>query len=652
MLGVVGVFYLPLEKSACESEKFLDQKHFIDTAYGLMNSKNYTMAVKYFKEAIERGYRSETTLNTLGCALMLTSSKNWKEALECYKEALKINPSSSMAYNNIAYIYRTLHLWQEAGFYYQKALEVEKSSKLYTCFAEVLTFMREFALAEHCLKKAIELDPKNHHSYAALGYLYLVTDRSVLSIDAYLKSLQLNSKDPPFLGLLYFQLKKLCRWDEAKEVEKLLETSTKKATFESRLCQETPFDNLLRTSNQSLNLAVAASWSHYFKSTMTAAPYTNWPCLQYKNKSKFTIGYLSCDYFNHATLHLMAGLFRYHNKDRFKVIAFSYGPDDKSEYRRRLIEDVDEFVDISKMSDEEAARSIYERDVDILVDLKGYTQNTRMQIAAYHPAPLQLTYLGFPGTSGADSFDYVITDKIVTPESDARFYTEKFLYMSNSYQVNDDRQKIANLPVNRATFSLPEKAFVYACFNTPQKIDKELFDVWLELLQKTPKSVLWLYAPGNDHQFVKKKLSDYAASKGVKASRLIFADKLPKDEHLQRLQFADLALDTRMYNGHTTTSDALWAGLPVVAIKGQNFASRVSSSLLHAAGFDELVTTDLKKYKELALSLALSPQKLKKLRERVSKGAPQSALFQTENFVKELENHYLAIYKKRVEENR
>jgi protein O-GlcNAc transferase len=255
------------------------------------------------------------------------------------------------------------------------------------------------------------------------------------------------------------------------------------------------------------------------------------------------------------------------------------GKDDGSYYRARIQNDCDKFVDISSLSFTNAAKCIYEDQVDILVDLKGYTKDNRLAICALRPAPIQVSYLGFPGTTGADFLDYLITDKIVTPEDHAFYYSENFVYLPHCYQVNDHTQPISNKDWKKTDIGLPESCFVFCCFNHPYKIDSVMFDVRMRILQQVPESVLWLLS-GN--KIAEKNLRREAEARGVKSERLIFAEMLPKDEHLGRLKFADLNLDTRIVNGHATTSDALWAGVPVITLQGSNFASRVSSSILFA----------------------------------------------------------------------
>ncbi len=285
----------------------------------------------------------------------------------------------------------------------------------------------------------------------------------------------------------------------------------------------------------------------------------------------------------------------------------------------------------------EAAGQIFESGVDILVDLKGHTENHRLEICALRPSPVQAAYLGFPGTTGADFLDYIITDRIVTPEDQSPYYSEQFVYLPHCYQVNDQKQKISDDPFTRPDFGLPEKGFVFCSFNRNYKIEPVMFGVWMKLLNKAPDSVLWLL---KSNELAERNLKSEAEARGVDGDRLIFADNMPKDQHLARCRLADLALDTRICGGHTTTSDSLWAGVPVVTMLGSHFASRVSASLLGAVGLPELVTDNLEDYEALAFRVSQNPDELDGLTDKLARNRLSEPLFDTPRFVANLEGAY------------
>ncbi|NJL58363.1 MAG: UDP-N-acetylglucosamine-peptide N-acetylglucosaminyltransferase [Desulfobacteraceae bacterium] len=287
-------------------------------------------------------------------------------------------------------------------------------------------------------------------------------------------------------------------------------------------------------------------------------------------------------------------------------------------YRRRIRHDCDKFIDLLDFNDEDAAKRIAEDKIDILIDLMGHTKSNRLGICAYHPAKIQATWLGFPGTSGAKFFEYMITDKTATPEDHAKWCSEQLVFMPYCYQINDHCQPFSEKQFSRKEFGLPESGFVFCSFNQAYKIEPIMFDVWMKLLREVPGSVLWLLQRSDLTEINLKK---EAEKRGVNPNRLIFSQKLHKDEHLSRHILADLVLDTRIYNGHTTTSDALWAGVPVIGIEGTHFASRVCASILKTIGLPQLIAKNLQEYESLALGLARNPDALNRIRQQIAKNA-------------------------------
>ncbi|MBF0286020.1 MAG: hypothetical protein HQL51_16345, partial [Magnetococcales bacterium] len=339
------------------------------------------------------------------------------------------------------------------------------------------------------------------------------------------------------------------------------------------------------------------------------------------------------------TAHLMLGLFRRHDRSRFEIFAYSWGKDDGSHYRRRLREECDHFVDLEGASSYAIARRIREDGIDLLVDLKGHTGQSRPDIFKLRPAPLQATYLGYPGSFGGEFMDFAIVDPWVVPPSRHGVYSECLAYMPHCYQINDNEQSIAEPLPSRQACGLPEKGFVFCCFCTHYKIEPVIYSAWMRILQQTPGSVLWLLAPveawGRDN------LLRETEQRGVDPARIRFAPPLPKDQHLSRLRQADLFLDTLFYNAHTTASDALWAGVPLLTLPGETFASRVGSSIARAADLPELVMGSLAEYEATAVALATRDKaRLKQLRQRLAANRLTCPLFDTDRFTRDLESLY------------
>lgn len=350
---------------------------------------------------------------------------------------------------------------------------------------------------------------------------------------------------------------------------------------------------------------------------------------------KIRLGYLSNDFQDHATSLLLVETLEAHDSTRFELHAYSYGEDDGKEMRPRLRRAFDHFNDIRAISDEEAARLIYSDGIDILIDLKGFTEGTRTSILSLRPAPIQVNFLGYPGTLGPNLCDYVITDTFCTPVGSAEEFTEALAVLPHSYQPRGCRD-IVEAPPSRTTAGLPEHGFVFCCFNQAYKFTPAVFDVWCRLLQCVPESVLWLLA---NHE-AEGNLRGEAWNRGVDGSRLIFAKDLPHAQHLERLQLADLVLDTWPYGAHTTASDALWVGVPIITRPGTTFASRVAGSLLRAVGQSQLIVQDQDNYFDLAYALAVDAARLKELRKALVLDRSSAPLFNVKAYTLALESVY------------
>jgi predicted O-linked N-acetylglucosamine transferase (SPINDLY family) len=358
-------------------------------------------------------------------------------------------------------------------------------------------------------------------------------------------------------------------------------------------------------------------------------------------RAKIRIGYLSCDFHEHATALLLVEMFEAHDRARFELFAYSYGADDGKPMRPRLKAAFDHFIDIEALSNIDAARAIHADEIDILVDLKGFTMHTRTAILLFGPAPVQVNFLGYPGTLGEKLCDYIITDPFLTPAASASDYSESFAYLPHTYQPHGRRALIGTAPT-RAQAGLPEDGFVFCCFNQAYKITPEMFDIWCRLLIEVPGSVLWLLK--NDR--AEGNLKNEALWRGVTPDRLVFAKDLPQIEHLGRLQLADLVLDTLPYNAHTTASDALWAGVPLVTCAGDTFPSRVAGSILRAIGLGELVAADLDGYFNVAHDLAIDPESLAKIKAKLAANRLTTPLFDIEAYTRDIEGLYETMWRR------
>ena len=353
----------------------------------------------------------------------------------------------------------------------------------------------------------------------------------------------------------------------------------------------------------------------------------------FTNKKK-RIGYFSSDFYNHATMHLMQKVFELHDKTYFEIFIYSYGRY-QDEVTEKLKNNVYIFRDVSLLTDKEIALQARNDRLDIAIDLKGFTRETRLSIFAQRVSKIQISYLGYPGSTGAEFMDYLIADRTLIPEEYKKFYSEKIIYMPDSYQCNDNTKVISNINFNRKDFDLPEEAVIFTCFNAAFKITESEFNIWMHLLKEVENSHLWLL---RSNIFMEKNLRNEAAKRGIDHRRLIFAEKIPLDKHLARHSLGDIFLDTFNYNAHTTASDALWAGMPLITVAGKSFSSRVSASLLNSMGLNELICSSEKQYYEKALDLGKNPGKLSLLKQKLSKNKNSYPLFDSNLFVKNYES--------------
>lgn len=487
-------------------------------------------------------------------------------------------------------------------------------------------------LSMRAYKQVLALAPEHARAQERLGMLYEQQQDMPEALAAYRLAYEFNPSAA--LAEKYFrQLQHACLWHEMEDL--LAALHAQKHEIHMPLCHVTCCDNPAKNLalNQQLSAAIkdqAQTYALCFSHEERRRP-----------KEKLTIGYLSCDFHDNATAHLMRGLFSLHDRSSFHVHAYSYGADDGSRYRHDIEKQCDAFIDIRQLTDADAAKRIHADEVDILVELKGYTVGHRMGICALKPAPVQITWLGFPGTTGADFMDYILTDRIVTPEEHASYYTEKFIFLPHSYQINDRQQSIVDAIFTRAQCGLPDNGFIFCSFNQPYKIEPVMFGVWMRILRAVPGSVLWLFS---NNPLAERNLKREASAGGIAPDRILFATRIPKSLHLARIQLAGLALDTRICGGHTTTSDALWAGVPVITLQGNHFASRVSASLLQAVSLPELVTHSLAEYERLAVTLATQTKKLEILTSRLAVNRSTEPLFDTARFVQYLETAYRAVW--------
>jgi predicted O-linked N-acetylglucosamine transferase (SPINDLY family) len=634
------------EAVACYRRALELKPHFAEAHYGLGNAfngqGNLDEAIACYRRALQLKPDYADAHNNLGIAFK--EQGNLEEAVACYHRALQLKPGSAEAHNNLGAALKAQGRPDEAAACYRRALQLKPDyAEAHNNLGNALKDQGRLHEAIVCLRRALELKPDYAEAHHNLGHVFTRQENLDESIACYRRALQLK---PDYLAAtvaLIHDLQHLCRWEELKGLSQRVIGSIDDNAGKVISTPVPPFSFLalpaITTAQQQLRCA--SRWADRQPRAAVALARKMPPDRPSDAGPRITIGYLSGDFHGHATAWLVAELFEKHDRGRFAVFGYSYGPDDRSPMRRRLANAFERFVDVKDASCMEAARRIAADEVDILVDLKGYTLDARTQILALRPAPIQASYLGFPGTMGAPFMDYIVVDDFVVPAEQQPFFTEKLVHLPGCYQVNDSRREISSHTPSRAECGLPEEGFVFCCFNNSYKITPEVFDAWMELLKQVPESVLWLLE-GN--RFAPANLRREAEARHVDARRLVFAPQQPLPEHLARHRLADLFLDTYPVNAHTTASDALWAGCPLLTMAGETFVSRVAGSLLRTLGLPELVTTSLADYEAMALRLARDADLLGAIRSRLNANRKTSSLFDAGRFARNLEKAYSTMW--------
>ena len=686
-----------LEKEVKAFPKLIDAYNLL--ALSLMQQSRHEEALTVLASAVERDPRSAGTHLNLGNAL--TNLRRYEEAIPRFKKAMELQPGLSQAHNNLGHALKELGRFDEAIASYEHALRIapndfevhnnlglalQKQGRLdeaVACFQSAISLKPDYAEAHAslgmifrtqkrldeaiaCLQKALQIKPDTIEALVHLGAACQEHGRSEEAVAHFQRAILLKPDSAEAHHNLGISLQGLSRHDEAITSFRraLAIDPAHKYTLGALLWSElgtccwegfdSRIENLRSGVRKGLSLnepfvLVAVSQDpgeqmlcaeRFFQDRVQGNQSRLWKEGRYGH-SRIRIAYLSGDFREHAVAYCIAELLELHDRSKFEVIGASFGVDDGSEMRSRLARGFDRFLDVRPKGDFDAARMLRDLEVDIVVDLMGYTRYSRPGILAHRPAPIQVGYLGYPGTVGADVIDYVLADKFVLLEEHQGFYSEKIVYLPGSYQANDSRRKIAERTPTRIEVGLPEQGFVFCCFNNSYKILPKMFDVWMRLLTQVPGSVLWIL---EDNAAAAENLRREARTRGVDPGRLVFAPRVGAAEYRARCRLADLFLDTLPYNGHGTTSDMLWAGLPVLTCAGSTFAGRVAGSLLHAVGLPELVTASLEEYQALALKLARGDPLLGELRARLHRNRASAPLFDTDRFRRHIESAYRTMW--------
>ena len=577
-------------------EPSFSQAHF-NRGLALQKLGQHESALVSFTKAMELSPRwDDPVLNRGNSFLFLL---RYEEAIADYDRAIALNPSAALAYINRGALFFKQNRPKEGLDSFVQGLRIDPTNaSAFRNYADMLAQLGDCVSAANAYGRAYELSPSENFALGSCIHQKL-------------------------LGADWYRLGELM----TEHRQRLARHEAVAAPFGFMGFAETE-DALFATAN----IYSKEKYPVRALSAPTLFPH-----------DKIRVGYLGGEFCAQATAYLLTGILEAHDRDHFEIVAFDNGRDDGSEIRRRQNAAFDEVIPISGFTDEVAASMIKQSQIDILIDLNGFFGNARQGVLAYRPSPVQVSYLGCPGTMGTDYMDYLIADETVIPRGSELFYSEKIVRLPHSYQCNDDKREISPRIFSRAELGLPDTGFVFCCFNNIYKILPETFDRWVRILKQVEGSVLWLF---ESHPVAVENLRKEAAARGLDPARLIFAKQVPLPDHLARHRLADLFLDTLPYNAHTTASDALWAGLPLLTLTGSTFPGRVATSLLKAIDLPELITTRPEEYEAKAIDLATHPEKLAAIKAKLVKNRLTTPLFNTKLYTKHFESALTAMYER------
>ncbi len=605
---------------------------YCDRGLALSELKQHEAAIASYDKAV--AIKPGHALAHCNRGVALYELGQHQAAVESYDKAIAIQPDYADACSNRGNALHALKRHQAAIASYDKAISIKPDhAEAYYNRGVVLSELQQHRAAIASYDKAIAIKPDHAGAYSNRGNALLDLMQHQAAIDSYGQALAIRPDSEFLYGIRLHTKMQISDWSDAgSQVAELVQkiARNEKAT--------TPFSFLALIDSLPLQRKAAEIWVQ----ERYPASFEIGTIPRRTRSEKIRIGYFSMDFKNHPVSFLTAELFESHDRDKFEIYAFSFGPDTRDEMRARLERAFDKFIDVEKKSDKEIAEMARLMGIDIAVDLAGLTADSRTGIFALRAAPLQVNYIGYPGTMGADYMDYLIADKQLIPQEAKVHYAERIVYLP-SFQVNDGRREISDKVFTREELGLPQSGFVFCCFNNNYKITPSTFDGWMRILKKVEGSVLFLYS---DTEQAVINLRNEATQRGVDADRLVFGRKLPAPEYLARYRAADLFLDTLPFNAGTTASDALWAGLPVLTRPGEVFASRMAASLLNAINLPELIASTQEEYEALAVAVATKPERLKSINEKLGRNRLVTPLFNTKLFTQHIEDAYLQMYER------
>lgn len=600
----------------------------------LVGTGKHDEAERFLRSAVRLNPNAHAALYNHGLALKALGRAD--EALAQFTQALTVNPNDAETLSNRGTVYNDLKNFEAALADFDKAIALQPNYvPAHHNKGNALFGLGRYGDALASYQRALTLMPNFVESHTGAGLCLHKLKRHDQSAEAYDAARKLKPDYPFLKGIVLHQKMLACDWSGTADLIADIESDIAAGKLSAE-----PFGwQGVATTDRSLQQC-----AEIYSAATFPANHRGLPPARPDNGEKIRIGYLSGDFRAQATSFLLVGVLEQHDATRFEIHAFDNGWDDGSETRKRIDAAVHRVVNIRGLGDAQAARAIRDSGIDILVNLNGYFGDDRNHVFAQRPAPVQVNYLGFPGTLGAPYMDYIVADPIVIPDAQRTFFTEKVVHLPHSYQANDNRRAMSDRVFSRSDFGLPQDGFVFCCFNNNYKITPQTFDGWMRILAHVPGSVLWLI---EDNALASNNLRKEAAARGIDPARLVLAARMEPDEHLARHRCADLFLDTLPYNAHTTASDALWAGLPLLTCGGGTFTGRVAASLLTNIGLPDLIASSQEDYERLAVAFATQPDRLNALRQKLDANRLTAPLFDTERFTRHLEQAYAAMHARR-----
>jgi predicted O-linked N-acetylglucosamine transferase (SPINDLY family) len=596
----------------------------------LLEVKQYQAALESCERAIRIAPKSAEAHCNRGTALF--GIGRFQEALESCDKAIQLNPNAAGAYSTRGVVLQNLHQYEAALESCNTALRLNPNdANTYSNISSIFTELNQPLQALEYLDKAIRLKPNEVSYHLSRFHIFDRHKQYPQALDCLSQMARMKPDCKYLSGTLLIRKRQLCIWenDEEKDLEAQILSGKKVIN---------PLDLLSVSGSPQVQRKAAEIYSKDLFPPIESTP------IPHRNRhDKIRIGYYSADYYDHAVSRLMSEVFEQHDRNRFELYGFSFGPRVADQVTNRVASAMDHFIDLRTVSDLDVVRLSREHEVDIAVDLMGFTERCRTRIFAERAAPIQINYIGYPATMGTENMDYLIADQTLVPGSQRQHYSEKIVYMPDCFQANDSKLVPSAKVITRSQQGLPEQGFVYCCFNNNTKMNAATFDIWMRILKRVEGSVLWL---SEDTPWVSNNLRNEAEKRGISAARIIFARRQLLDEHMTRQRLADLFLDTLPFNAGATAAAALWAGLPILTRMGEAFASRMAASLLKAVHLPELITTTEEAYEDLAVELGLNPNRILEIKERLWRNRLITPLFDVPAFTRNLESAYTAVYER------